>query len=127
MESAGICISGTLLCQARENDLYHHCSTFTDMMFMRRLNRDTVGIIARSVDDAARVLGAVTGADAADPQTQLVINQTQPDDWTYFLDRNGLRGARIGVLRSFAKAADSEVAPLFQAALRDLAALGDLS
>jgi Asp-tRNA(Asn)/Glu-tRNA(Gln) amidotransferase A subunit family amidase len=54
-----------------------------------RLNRDTVGIISRTVEDAARVLGAVAGHDPSDAQTQLVQTQPQPDDWTYFLDKHG--------------------------------------
>lgn len=54
-----------------------------------RLNRDTIGIIARTVDDVARVLGAVAGYDPTDPQTALVQTQTQPDDWTYYLDKHG--------------------------------------
>lgn len=54
-----------------------------------RLNRDTIGIIARTVEDAARVLGAVAGHDPADPQTRLVQTQAQPDDWTYALDKDG--------------------------------------
>lgn len=93
------------------------------------MNRDTVGIIARTVDDVARVLGAVAGYDAADPQTALVQTQTQPDDWTqpevvllYACCR--LQGANIGVLNSFAEAATSDVATLFDTALNDLKSLG---
>jgi Amidase len=56
-----------------------------------RLNRDTIGIIARTVEDTARVLGAVAGYDQSDPQTKLVQTQAQPDDWTYFLDKHGYR------------------------------------
>jgi Asp-tRNA(Asn)/Glu-tRNA(Gln) amidotransferase A subunit family amidase len=86
-----------------------------------RLNRDTIGIISRTVEDAARVLGAIAGHD---PQTKLVETQAQPDDWTYVLDKHGLQGARIGILRTFADASTPQVAALFGAAIKDLKALG---
>ncbi len=54
----------------------------------RRLDRDTIGVLARSVEDAARVLGALGGfenqrsGDPSDPQTALGANQPFLDDWT---------------------------------------------
>lgn len=59
--------------------------------------QDTVGPLARSVADAAAVLTAIAGgADARDPATG---GAPTPMDYTRFLDRGGLRGARIGVPR----------------------------
>jgi amidase len=54
--------------------------------------------MARTVADAAVLLGAMTGSDPADPPT---ANGAAKDtrDYTKFLDPNGLKGARIGVVR----------------------------
>ena len=57
-------------------------------------SQDTAGPLTRSVSDAAILLNVLAVADPADPAT----NQLQrPADYTSVLDRNGLRGARIGV------------------------------
>jgi amidase len=56
--------------------------------------------MARTVRDAAILLGALTGADPRDPATLSSSSQGQITDYTKFLDANGLRGARIGVARS---------------------------
>jgi len=53
--------------------------------------------MARSVTDAAILLTALTGADERDPATTHTINT----DYTQFLDKNGLKGAKIGVLKNF--------------------------
>ncbi len=59
-------------------------------------SQDTVGPHARSVADAAIVLSAISGPDPRDPVTQ---DAKRYADYTRFLDRDGLRGARIGVAR----------------------------
>lgn len=63
-------------------------------------SQDTVGPMARSVADAAAVLGALVGVDLRDTATQASVGKLQTD-YTKFLDPNGLRGARIGVPRQF--------------------------
>lgn len=63
-------------------------------------SQDTAGPMARTVRDAALLLGALTGADPADPATAAAAGRTQPD-YTRFLDANGLRGARLGIARKF--------------------------
>jgi amidase len=63
--------------------------------------QDTAGPMARSVADAALLLGALAGPDPDDPATQAAQSHSQPD-YTRFLDANGLRGARIGVVRKLA-------------------------
>ncbi len=60
---------------------------------------DSVGPIARTVTDAAIVLGVLAGPDPRDPATAAAQGQTHPD-YTQFLNPNGLRGARIGIPRS---------------------------
>lgn len=61
-------------------------------------SQDTAGPICRTVADAAALLSAITGADSDDPATKVSGRRTYPD-YTKFLDRGGLRGARIGVVR----------------------------
>jgi amidase len=62
--------------------------------------QDTAGPMARTVADAAILLGALTGVDPRDPDT--VASQDKAHtDYTSFLDVNGLKGARIGVARSY--------------------------
>jgi amidase len=61
-------------------------------------NQDTAGPIARSVTDAATLLGALTGIDQRDAATQDSGGKSFTD-YTQFLDANGLQGARIGVAR----------------------------
>jgi amidase len=60
--------------------------------------QDTPGPMARSVRDAALVLGAMAGVDPADPATAGAQVQA---DYTRYLDADGLRGARIGVARNY--------------------------
>ncbi len=61
--------------------------------------QDTVGPHARTVADAAAVLGALTGVDPRDPATTASAGKFFTD-YTRFLDPNGLKGARIGVARN---------------------------
>ena len=63
-------------------------------------NQDTVGPHARTVADAAAVLGALTGVDPRDPATAASAGHFQRD-YTQFLDPSGLSGARIGVATDF--------------------------
>jgi amidase len=63
-------------------------------------SQDTSGPMARSVRDAALLLGALAGVDARDPATASAAGHI-PTDYTKFLDAGGLRGARIGVARKY--------------------------
>ena len=54
--------------------------------------------MARSVADAAMLLSAIAAPDPADPPT--VGPSRVQTDYTTALDANGLRGARIGVVRN---------------------------
>jgi amidase len=62
--------------------------------------QDEGGPITRTVEDAARMLDVITGYDPADPITAFGT-QKIPATYTAALDRNGLKGARIGVLMDF--------------------------
>jgi amidase len=58
---------------------------------------DVPGPLTRSVEDLARTLGFWTGVDPADPATEASAGHAL-GDYTPFLDPDGLRGARIGVV-----------------------------
>jgi amidase len=62
-------------------------------------SQDTAGPMARTVTDAAILLGAMVGVDRADSAT-LASDGKAHTDYTRFLKRDGLRGARIGVARA---------------------------
>jgi len=62
-------------------------------------SQDTAGPMARTVRDAAILLGAIAGADPGDAATAEAARA--PADYARFLDADGLRGARIGVARKF--------------------------
>jgi amidase len=63
--------------------------------------QDTAGPMARSVADAAALLSALAGVDANDLSTAAARGHIEVD-YTKFLDPNGLRSARIGVVRKYA-------------------------
>jgi amidase len=65
-------------------------------------SQDTAGPMARSVADAATLLSAIAGSDPRDPATAEADRHAT--DYTRFLDPNGLRGKRIGVVRALAGA-----------------------
>ncbi len=62
-------------------------------------SQDTAGPMARTVRDAALLLGVLTGVDPRDATTQASVGNSHAD-YTPFLDPDGLSGARIGVVRS---------------------------
>ncbi|MBM0743941.1 PEP-CTERM sorting domain-containing protein [Phormidium sp. CLA17] len=62
------------------------------------LSQDVGGPMARTVADAAAALSVVAGYDPNDPITAGSIGN-MPISYTNFLDPNGLKGARIGVVR----------------------------
>jgi len=64
-------------------------------------SQDTPGPMARTVADAAILLGAMTGVDERDSATRLSRRGKRGvSNYTKFLDREGLAGARIGVARN---------------------------
>lgn len=62
--------------------------------------QDTAGPMARTVADAAVLLGAMVGRDKQDAITS-DADKHAVKDYTRFLDRNGLRGARLGLVLQF--------------------------
>jgi amidase len=63
-------------------------------------SQDTAGPIARTVSDVAILLGVLAGVDPLDPITEIGHGKSYKD-YTRFLDRAGMNGARIGVARNF--------------------------
>jgi amidase len=86
-------------------------------------SQDTAGPMARTVADAATLLGALAGADQADAPTKSSEVKGRRD-YTTSLDAAGLKGARIGVVRNrlfgYSQAADA----LAEAALADMKTQG---
>ena len=85
-------------------------------------SQDTAGPMCRTVRDAVLLLGPLTGVDPRDAATAASEGRSQTD-YSGALDPDGLRGARIGVVRSF-PGFDPDTLELFEAALRDMEAAG---
>jgi len=88
-------------------------------------NRDVAGPITRTVTDAAKVFNVIAGYDPADPLTHSAIRRLPPD-YTRYLRRDGLKGARIGVLRDLSNppTADPGIKLLFEKAINKIRQLG---
>ncbi len=87
--------------------------------------QDEAGPIARTVEDAARMLDAIAGYDPADPVTAFGVPHV-PDSYTRSLDANGLDGARIGVVMDLfgREAVHEEVNAVTEAAIERMEAAG---
>jgi amidase len=59
-------------------------------------SQDTAGPMARTVKDAAILLGALAEFDSEDAETHLALGEIH-SDYTQFLDKNGMAGMRIGI------------------------------
>ena len=84
--------------------------------------QDTAGPMARTVRDAALILGSLTGVDPSDPATA-ASGERGLERYEGFLDEAGLRGARIGVARAYA-GFHEKVDGLFEDALDAMRAEG---
>lgn len=78
-------------------------------------SQDTAGPMARTVTDAAILLNALAGVDPRDAITKESVGKVP--DYTKYLDKNGLKGARIGVARNFMGNNDEVDAVIEQALL----------
>jgi Asp-tRNA(Asn)/Glu-tRNA(Gln) amidotransferase A subunit family amidase len=90
----------------------------------------SLGPMARTVRDLATLLDVMVGYDPEDPLTSRGVGHV-PDSFTNFLDKNGLRGARIGILREsigYDSEPDSEdfkkITEVFDKAVAELMAAG---
>jgi Asp-tRNA(Asn)/Glu-tRNA(Gln) amidotransferase A subunit family amidase len=82
---------------------------------------DIAGPMARTVEDAVTMFQVIAGEDPDDPATAASRGRTIPD-YRQALTRDGLKGARIGILRQAYErdTTDPEVADVFMAAVADL-------
>jgi amidase len=87
--------------------------------------QDAAGPLARTVTDAAKMLNVLVGYDPQDPATAWSAGNIEKD-YTKFLTAAGVKGKRIGVLRSFFGNApiNEEVNTVANHAVEDLRRLG---
>jgi len=87
------------------------------------------GPIARTVEDAARILSVISGFDPKDEMTAFSIGRTPTQPYESFTKEKSLKGMRIGVVReymdkaAFTKA-DEQSIDLVNQAIEDLKKLG---
>lgn len=86
---------------------------------------DIAGPMARTVEDATRVFQVIVGEDPDDPVTAAARSHP-PQDYLAGLDRDGLHGAVIGVLRQAYErpAADPEIVAIFLKAVEEMRRAG---
>ena len=94
----------------------------------KNLNFDTAGPMARTVTDVAHLMNVIARPDAADADgLSLQIFGNHPPaatrDYTTFLQRGALKGARIGVVREYF-GGDPEIDSLAEAAIVRMRELG---
>jgi amidase len=88
------------------------------------LRNDVVGPMVKSVEDATRVLQAMVGIDPKDPVTAYSEGKAE-SNYVQYLDKDGLKGARIGVFRTLSENdPDPEISALFNQSLKDMERLG---
>ena len=86
-------------------------------------SQDTAGPLARTVADAAILLGAITGEDPRDRATRGSAARGSTD-YTSFLDPRGLSGVRLGIARKRYAGQHFKVDRVFEEALGVLRAQG---
>jgi amidase len=86
------------------------------------VSQDTAGPMARSIADAVALLSAMAAPDLNDAATK-VKTRPQSIDYSHELRADGLRGARIGIVREFA-GFDDRVDAVFEHAVEAMRAQG---
>jgi len=99
--------------------------TSRDGIIPLNLRNDVGGPMCRTVEDAVIVLQVIAGYDPKDPITEHCIDKT-PENYTQYLDPNGVNGKRIGIFRYYTDmpTADEQVKNVFEKAIEDLGRLG---
>jgi len=99
--------------------------TSRDGVIPLAFDRDIAGPMTRTVTDGVKVFDVVAGYDAADPYTELGRDKRERD-YTTFLNRDALRGKKLGVLRALVDTDDSdpEITRIFEQALVELREAG---
>lgn len=88
----------------------------------KNLTFDSAGPMARTVTDMALLLNEIAAIDPNDPLTPDSEDKI-PDDYTQFLVKGSLKGARLGIARDFF-GGDPEIDALAEAAIEKLKELG---
>lgn len=96
--------------------------TSRDGIIPLALTQDVGGPIARTVADAAIVLDAISGYDPQDVTTARSVGEI-PESYTAYLDKDGLQGAKIGVIRDLF-GTEEEVIEVINTAITDMEQLG---
>lgn len=93
-------------------------------------SQDTAGPMARTVADAAILLGAMTGVDSADPATRLALSRSEgsgkkryTSNYVKSLDYESLKGVRVGVARNMA-GSNPKIIRIFEHCLEVMKQLG---
>ncbi|WP_369698844.1 amidase family protein [Paenibacillus pedocola] len=81
-------------------------------------SQDTAGPLARTVSDAAVLLGAMTGLDEVDTQVSGTAREGRIADYTVFLDAAYIQGVRIGIPRAIYQELDEEVLAIMAEAIK---------
>jgi amidase len=99
--------------------------TSRDGIFPLYSRNDIGGPMARTVEDAVKILEVIAGYDPSDSITERSKDLT-PFIYTPFLKKDGLKGARIGVFRYYTDqpTADPEIKDLFEKAIDDMTSHG---
>lgn len=96
--------SGSILSPANQNSIVGIKPTVglvsRDGIIPIAASQDTAGPFGKTVEDAAYLLGALTGIDPSDPATETSKGKFFTD-YTQFLNKDALKGARIGVPKQF--------------------------
>ncbi len=94
-------------------------------VFPLNLRADVAGPIARTMEDAVKVFQVIAGPDPRDAVTEAAKAHPIPD-YSKSLDRNGLKGATIGVLHEAyeRQSTDPEIVWIFMSAVEDLRRAG---
>ena len=88
------------------------------------LRNDVVGPMCRTVEDATKIMEVMIGIDKKDPLTEYSEGKAK-ESYTQFLDTDGLKGARIGVLRELSERnIEPEIKALFEQSITDLKSMG---
>jgi len=87
------------------------------------------GPMGRSVYDCAAVLDVIAGYDASDLATEASVGRMPDRPYTSFVSKDGLVGARIGILRDMVRTGEGhgEGVALFEAAVADVRKAGAIT
>lgn len=105
--SVGTQTSGSLLIPSNNNMLVGIDPTIGRLsrhgIIPITMDQDSAGPMARSVAGAAVLLGAMENPDNTDPNDPAIgtCEAVPGNDYTAYLDKDGLQGARIGIPRAF--------------------------